>query len=106
MVRVLLESGSDLPWEGLPIAVGHLHNLHVTAILYLGDEPTGPKSDRGHDGDRSTKECPHPCHHDNDELDLEAKTDDPEGMLVIQSIPPIRLTGSPRGSPWGVLFLS
>jgi len=38
--RVFLDPSSDLLWQGLPIAVGHLHDLHVRAFLGLGDKTT------------------------------------------------------------------
>ena len=53
LICVLLDPASDLPWQTLPIALGHLHDLHVRVILDLGDETTAPKSDARHEWDRS-----------------------------------------------------
>ena len=51
--RALLDPSNDLPRQGVPIALGHLHDLHVRAILDLGDKTTAPKSDARHEWDRS-----------------------------------------------------
>src|SRR5208337_188416 len=51
--HVFLDPSNDLPRQGLPIALGHLHDLHVRAILDIGDETTAPKSDARHEWDRS-----------------------------------------------------
>ena len=62
------------------MALRYFHDLHVGALLDLGDEAGAPKGDGRQDGD-------HPCHHDRGERDLEAKTCDPERMRLMIQIP-------------------
>jgi len=60
--RVLLDPCGDLPRERLTIGLGHLHDLNVGAIPYLGDESAAPKSNGRYHGDRFTKQPPHRRH--------------------------------------------
>ena len=51
--RALLDPSNELPRQGVPIALGHFHDLHVRAILDIGDESTAPKSDARYEWERS-----------------------------------------------------
>ena len=57
--RALRDPGSDLFRQGLAIAIGHFHDLHVRSFLDLGDESTAPKSDGRQEWDRSFEQPPH-----------------------------------------------
>ena len=60
--HALLDPSSDLPWQGVPIALGHFHDPHVRAILDLGDKTTAPKSDARHEWDQSFEQPAHCLH--------------------------------------------
>ena len=54
-----LTQAAICPGRVWPIALSHFHDLHVWAILDLGDESTAPKSDGRHDWDRSFEQPAH-----------------------------------------------